>query len=88
MNGNKINGITGVLFHPTYRALITGRVQSCRFPPKKKTEDKFMSECRSLTNICGNAVAAVIIAKMEGELDMNEFRAALGGRKEHERYLD
>eukprot|EP00434_Breviolum_minutum_P015164 symbB.v1.2.013375.t1/scaffold943.1/size149931/7 len=46
--------------------------------------DKFMSECRSLTNICGNAVAAVIIAKMEGELDMNEFRAALGGRKEHE----
>lgn len=47
-----------------------------------------MSECRSLTNICGNAVAAVIIAKMEGELDMNEFRAALGGRKEHERYLD
>ncbi len=46
-----------------------------------------MSECRSLTNICGNAVAAVIIAKMEGEVDMNEFRAALGGRKEHERYL-
>ena len=38
MNGNKINGITGVLFHPTYRpyrALITGRVQPSRFPQKK-----------------------------------------------------
>ena len=36
-------------------------------------EDKFMSECRSLTNICGNAVAAVVIAHMEGELDIKEW---------------
>lgn len=46
--------------------------------------DKFMAECRSLTNICGNAVAAVVIAHMEGELDIKEFKAALHGRKEHE----
>ena len=32
-----------------------------------------MSECRSLTNICGNAVAAVVIAHMEGELDFKEW---------------
>jgi aerobic C4-dicarboxylate transport protein len=29
--------------------------------------DKFMSEARALTNIIGNSVATVVIAKMEGE---------------------
>jgi aerobic C4-dicarboxylate transport protein len=31
--------------------------------------DRFMAECRSLTNIIGNAVAALVIAAWEGELD-------------------
>ncbi len=31
--------------------------------------DKFMSECRALTNICGNGVASIVVSKWEGELD-------------------
>ena len=42
--------------------------------------DKFMSECRALTNICGNGVATVVVAAWEGELDRDKMRAALGGR--------
>ncbi|WFU39834.1 C4-dicarboxylate transporter DctA [Bradyrhizobium sp. CB82] len=38
--------------------------------------DKFMSECRALTNLCGNGVACVIVAWWEGELD----RKKLSGR--------
>ncbi|MBW0005598.1 MAG: dicarboxylate/amino acid:cation symporter [Hyphomicrobiales bacterium] len=39
--------------------------------------DKFMSECRALTNITGNGVATVIIAWWEGELDRDKLNAAL-----------
>jgi aerobic C4-dicarboxylate transport protein len=31
--------------------------------------DKFMSECRALTNLIGNGVACVVISRWEGELD-------------------
>jgi aerobic C4-dicarboxylate transport protein len=31
--------------------------------------DRFMSECRSLTNFIGNAVAALVVAKWENALD-------------------
>ena len=31
--------------------------------------DKFMSECRALTNLVGNGVACVVISLSEGELD-------------------
>jgi len=39
--------------------------------------DKFMSECRALTNFCGNAVATVVIAWWEGELDRAKLDAGL-----------
>ncbi|UFZ07123.1 dicarboxylate/amino acid:cation symporter [Bradyrhizobium ontarionense] len=39
--------------------------------------DKFMSECRALTNLCGNGVACVVVAWWEGELDRDKLRAAL-----------
>ena len=39
--------------------------------------DKFMSECRALTNICGNGVATVVVAAWEGALDRDKLRAAL-----------
>jgi aerobic C4-dicarboxylate transport protein len=32
--------------------------------------DKFMSECRALTNLIGNGVACIVISRSEGELDM------------------
>ncbi|HMN74292.1 MAG TPA: dicarboxylate/amino acid:cation symporter [Rhodoblastus sp.] len=39
--------------------------------------DKFMSECRALTNLCGNGVACVIVSWWEGELDRTKLNAAL-----------
>ena len=42
--------------------------------------DRFMSECRSLTNFVGNAVATIVIAKWEGGLDRIALDAALAGR--------
>src|ERR1700758_2772651 len=42
--------------------------------------DKFMSECRALTNIVGNGVATVVISAWERELDRSPMAAALHGR--------
>jgi aerobic C4-dicarboxylate transport protein len=42
--------------------------------------DRFMSECRSLTNFVGNAVATIIVARWDGALDPAQLKAALGGR--------
>src|SRR3954447_25082745 len=39
--------------------------------------DKFMSECRALTNLTGNGVACVVVSWWEGELDRNKLNAAL-----------
>ncbi|MCC8237167.1 dicarboxylate/amino acid:cation symporter [Pinisolibacter sp. MA2-2] len=39
--------------------------------------DKFMSECRALTNLVGNGVATVVVAWWEGELDREKLDAAL-----------
>ncbi|ARP95657.1 dicarboxylate/amino acid:cation symporter [Bordetella genomosp. 13] len=42
--------------------------------------DRFMSECRALTNLVGNATAAVVVARWEGELDKDRLDAALSGQ--------
>ena len=39
--------------------------------------DKFMSECRALTNLIGNGVATVVISRLEGELDVDELHEAM-----------
>jgi aerobic C4-dicarboxylate transport protein len=39
--------------------------------------DKFMSECRALTNLTGNGVACIIVAWWEGELDRKKLEAGL-----------
>ena len=41
--------------------------------------DRFMSECRSLTNFVGNAVAAIVVARWEGRLDRAKLEATLAG---------
>lgn len=41
--------------------------------------DKFMSECRALTNFTGNAVATLLIGKWTHEIDIDQARAALNG---------
>jgi aerobic C4-dicarboxylate transport protein len=40
--------------------------------------DRFMSECRALTNLVGNGVATVVVSAWENELDRSKLRAALG----------
>ena len=39
--------------------------------------DRFMSECRAITNLIGNAVATVVISRWEGEVSAEQVRAAL-----------
>ena len=42
--------------------------------------DRFMSEARALVNMIGNAVATVVMASLEGELDRTKLALALNGR--------
>ena len=42
--------------------------------------DRFMSECRALTNFTGNAVATLVVARWEGELDEDALRTALAAK--------
>jgi aerobic C4-dicarboxylate transport protein len=44
--------------------------------------DRFMSECRALTNFIGNAVATIVVARWESELDRGMLEAALHDRIE------
>jgi aerobic C4-dicarboxylate transport protein len=40
--------------------------------------DRFMSECRSITNFMGNAVATVVVARWDNALDREALHRALG----------
>jgi aerobic C4-dicarboxylate transport protein len=42
--------------------------------------DRFLSECRALTNFIGNAVATVVVSRWEGALDRGKLKTALDGR--------
>lgn len=48
--------------------------------------DRFMAECRSLTNIIGNAVAGLVVAAWEGELDREKL-APIATKRQRQRYL-
>jgi aerobic C4-dicarboxylate transport protein len=39
--------------------------------------DKFMSECRALTNLIGNGVACIVISRSGGELDKNKLHETM-----------
>ncbi len=39
--------------------------------------DKFMSECRALTNVIGNGVATIVVSRWEKELDSAKLREAM-----------
>jgi aerobic C4-dicarboxylate transport protein len=41
--------------------------------------DRFMSEARAITNLIGNAVATMVIAKWNGALDMERAHRVLDG---------
>ena len=40
--------------------------------------DRFMSECRAITNFIGNAVATIVVSRWEGAIDEDRFAAVLG----------
>jgi aerobic C4-dicarboxylate transport protein len=44
--------------------------------------DRFMSECRALTNFIGNAVATIVVARWEGAVDLPRLRRVLAGGEE------
>ena len=46
--------------------------------------DRFMSEARAITNLIGNAVATVVIARWDGALDLPHARRVLGERQKGE----
>ncbi len=41
--------------------------------------DRFMSEARAITNLIGNAVATMVVARWDGALDLERARAILDG---------
>jgi aerobic C4-dicarboxylate transport protein len=41
--------------------------------------DKFMSECRALTNVVGNSVASIVVARSEKQFDDERARRVLDG---------
>jgi aerobic C4-dicarboxylate transport protein len=43
--------------------------------------DRFMSEARALTNVIGNGVATLVVAKWTGDLDVVTMRRELGGER-------
>ena len=44
--------------------------------------DRFMSECRSLTNIVGNAVATIVVGRLEKSVDMDRLGQVLSSAGE------
>src|SRR5262249_15165997 len=46
--------------------------------------DRFMSEARALTNLIGNGVATVVVARWEGALDINRMRRHLNRESDAE----
>jgi len=40
-----------------------------------------MSEARAITNLIGNAVATMVVAKWDGALDLERARAILAGNE-------
>jgi aerobic C4-dicarboxylate transport protein len=39
--------------------------------------DRFLNEARAVTNLIGNGVATIVVARWEGALDMNKARTML-----------
>jgi aerobic C4-dicarboxylate transport protein len=45
--------------------------------------DRFLSECRAITNFIGNAVATLVVSRWEGALDREMLASALNLRDAH-----
>ena len=47
--------------------------------------DRFMSEARALTNLIGNGVATVVVAKWVGQLDETQLKETLEAGKKRQK---
>jgi aerobic C4-dicarboxylate transport protein len=45
--------------------------------------EKFMSECRALTNVVGNGVATLVVCRWQGELDVEKMRQTMAKQPEN-----
>jgi aerobic C4-dicarboxylate transport protein len=45
--------------------------------------EKFMSECRAITNVVGNGVATIVVSRWEGELDAARLREIMANPVEN-----
>ncbi|WP_109406464.1 dicarboxylate/amino acid:cation symporter [Proteus faecis] len=50
--------------------------------------DRFMSECRALTNIVGNACACIVVARWEDALDKERMNDVFNGKISKENFSD
>lgn len=50
--------------------------------------DKFMSECRALTNVIGNSVATIVVANWEKQLDKEQLQYCLDNPHKIEKELE
>jgi DAACS family dicarboxylate/amino acid:cation (Na+ or H+) symporter/aerobic C4-dicarboxylate transport protein len=44
--------------------------------------DRFLNEARAVTNLIGNGIATVTVARWEGALDVGRARGVLEGRRD------
>ena len=49
--------------------------------------DRFMSEARALTNLVGNSLATIVVAKWVGQLDQEKLNFALANQEEVDRLM-
>ena len=49
--------------------------------------DRFMSEARALTNLVGNSLATIVVAKWVGQLDQEKLNFALANPEEVDRLM-
>ncbi len=50
--------------------------------------DRFMSECRALTNLVGNACACIVVARWENALDKERMNGVFSGKISREDFAD
>ena len=74
------SGVTGAEFITLAATLSAIRVVPIESLALLVGIDRFMSECRALTNITGNGVATVVISRWEGELSSETLRNNLEER--------
>ena len=69
-------GVTGVRLHRARRDPVGVPAMPVAGMALILGVDRFMSECRSLTNFVGNAVATIVVARWEGAVEPATLRAA------------